>query len=75
MTSTAHDVVGDVGRHGANILMITLPRGRDKPHGALAFMLVFLFRNQLRCPHCNESTALEYQHTSRHVTDHRSQLD
>jgi len=41
----------------------------------LRVALAILFRNQFRCPYCNESTALEVHPTSRHVTDHWSQLD
>jgi hypothetical protein len=37
--------------------------------------LAILFGNQFRCPYGNESTAMEHHHTTRHVTDHWSQLD
>jgi len=41
----------------------------------LRVALAILFRNRFRCPYCNESTALEIHHTTRHVTDHWSKLD
>ncbi len=41
----------------------------------LRVALAILFKNQFRCPYCNESTALELRHSPRHVTDHWSQLD
>ncbi len=36
----------------------------------LRVALAVLFKNQFRCPYCNESTVLELRHSIRHVTDH-----
>ena len=41
----------------------------------LRVALAILFKNQFRCPYCNESTALELRHSPRHVANHWSQLD
>ena len=41
----------------------------------LRVALAILFKDQFRCPYCNESTALDLSHTPRYVTGHRSRLD
>lgn len=59
---------------------VLAPKSCTKHRKARKFMgshrlrvaLAILFKNQFRCPFCNESTALA---PSRRITDHRAQLD
>ena len=62
---------------------VLAPKGCAKHRDARKLMgshclrvaLAILFRNQFRCPYCNESTALKLRPSPRDVTDRWSQLD
>jgi hypothetical protein len=62
---------------------VLAPKGCSKHRDArkligshrLRVALHVLFKNQFRCPYCNESTGLEIRDSPRHVNDHWSQLD
>ena len=41
----------------------------------LRVALAVLFRNQFRCPYCNESTAMELRCSHRYISDQWSQMD
>jgi len=62
---------------------VLAPKGCTKHRDARKLMgshrlrvaVAVLFKNQFRCPYCNECTAMEFPYSARHLSDHWSQPD